>query len=77
MINFNLCTKVLKQSIKKQKKTHFNVSNLFKGLLKTSYIKGIKDSHEYEKKPSKIADVAFMMLKFQFPEKGIFNKSQN
>lgn len=50
---------------------------MFKGKLKISIIKGIKDSYEYESIPSKVDDVPFTILKLEFPEKGIFNKSQN
>ena len=42
-----------------------------------SFIKGIKDSSEYESIPTKIEEAPFTILKLDFPEKGIFNKSQN
>lgn len=45
--------------------------------MKISFIKGIKDSSEYESIPTKIEESCFTILKLDFPEQGIFNKSQN
>ena len=43
----------LTRSIKKEK-LKFNPQSLFQGTIKTSYIKGIKNSAEYENIPTKI-----------------------
>lgn len=43
----------LSRSLKKAKH-NFNPLSLFQGSIKTSYIKGIKNSAEYENVPSKV-----------------------
>jgi U4/U6.U5 tri-snRNP-associated protein 2 len=37
----------LNKGLRKEKKTKFDVQKLFRGKLKTSIIKGVKDSYEY------------------------------
>ena len=65
----------LTKGIKKQyKKKYFDVSSLVRGSLKTSVIRVGKESNEYEDMPSKVQETPFLILKLQFPEKGIFNK---
>ena len=65
----------LTKGIKKQyKKKYFDVSSLMKGALKTSVIRIGKESNEYEDLSSKVQETPFLILKLQFPEKGIFNK---
>lgn len=62
---------------KEKKKNNFDLQGLFRGKLKTSIIRGIKDSYEYEDAPSKVNEIPFSLLKLEFPEQGVFNKSQN
>jgi len=53
----------LQRSIKKSKISNFNLVNLFQGTIKTSYIKGIKNSAEYESAPTKVEDKTFTVIK--------------
>lgn len=50
---------------------------LFQGTIKTSYIKGIKNSSEYESLPTKVESKNFTVIRLEFQEKGIFNKIEN
>lgn len=52
----------LNRALKKEK-INFHPLNLFQGTLKTSYIKGIKNSAEYESIPTKIESKNFTMIK--------------
>ena len=66
----------LSRSLKKEKHS-FNPQALFQGTIKTSYIKGIKNSAEYEAIPSKVESKSFSIIKLEFPERGIFNKVED
>jgi hypothetical protein len=66
----------LTRALKKEKQK-FNPQALFQGSLKTSYIKGIKNSADYESVPTKVETKLFTILKLEFPERGIFNKIED
>lgn len=66
----------LTRSLKKQKQK-FNPLSLFQGVIKTSYIKGIKNSAEYESLPTKVETKMFSVIRLEFQERGVFNKVED
>jgi U4/U6.U5 tri-snRNP-associated protein 2 len=66
----------LQKGLKKEKPS-LSLSDLFQGTIKTSYVKGIKNSAEYESLPTKVESKPFTVIRLEFQERGIFNKIEN
>jgi U4/U6.U5 tri-snRNP-associated protein 2 len=52
----------LHKSLRKEKSS-FNLLDLFQGSIKTSYIKGIKNSADYENVPTKVESKRFTVIR--------------
>lgn len=57
----------LDKIIQKEKKNKFPFMSLFQGQIKTSFIRGIKDSADYERVPQKVETRNFVTLRVEFP----------